>query len=276
MLAAAGGSPSPQDMEQRRKSLEDLAELAAGEPVEVACVEDIDSGLPFGLRRYRPEGATRPLVYLHGGGWTAGGLHTHDSVCRTLAAEGPFEVFAVDYRRAPAHPFPGPIQDAVEAIDWVAAQTGTTPLLAGDSAGGNLAAAAVGQTAIAALLLICPILDLAEESPSRRAYREGHFIAPDAMAADLTCYLQDADPADPRASPLRMPDLTGWPPTFIHVAEFDPFHDEGVALAKRLQAAGVDVRLHEHAGMIHYFYALPRLIPHAGQALAGMAKELRA
>lgn len=274
MLAAAEGAPSPQDIGQRRQSLEDLAALATGEPIEVACVDDIDDALPFGLRRYRPSAGGSPMVYLHGGGWTAGSLNTHDSVCRTLAAEGPFEVFAVDYRQPPEHPFPGPIEDAVQAIDWVAARTGTTPVLAGDSAGGNLAAAAAQQTSVAALLLICPILDLANESASRKAYREGYFIAPEAMAADLDCYLQGSDPASPRASPL-LADLTAWPPTMIHVAEFDPFHDEGVALADRLRAADVPVRLHEHAGMIHYFYALPRLVPHARQALADAAREAR-
>lgn len=275
MLAAAESAPGPQDIEQRRRSLEDLATLASGEPVEVAQVEDLDAGLPFALRRYRAEAAGPPLVYLHGGGWTAGSLHTHDSVCRTLAAEGGFEVFAVDYRRAPEHAFPGPIEDAAQAVEWVAARTGTTPVLAGDSAGGNLAAAVAGMTPLTALLLICPILDLANESASRRAYGEGHFIAPEAMAADLGCYLQGADPADPRASPL-LAEPKDWPQTFIHVAEFDPFHDEGAALAERLDAAGVPVRLHEHAGMIHYFYALPRLIPHARQALAEMAREVRA
>jgi acetyl esterase/lipase len=279
MLAAAGSAPAPQDIDQRRRSLEDLAELATGEPVEVALVENLRTPLPFGLRRYRHETAGPPLVYLHGGGWTAGSLHTHDSVCRTLAAEGPFEVFAVDYRRAPEHPFPGPIQDAVDAVRWVAAHTGTTPVLAGDSAGGNLAAAAAAELrgeGVRALLLICPILDLANQSASRRAYGEGHFIAPEAFAADLGCYLQGADPADPRASPLHAPVISAWPRTFIHVAEFVPFHDEGAALAERLRSADVPVRLHEHAGMIHYFYALPRLIPHARQALAQAARELRA
>lgn len=275
MLAAAESAPAAQDVSQRRQSLEDLATLASGEPVEVALVQDLDAGLGFGLRRYRAEAGGPPMVYLHGGGWTAGSLHTHDSVCRTLAAEGGFEVFAVDYRRAPERPFPGPIEDAVQPVEWVRAQTGTTPVLAGDSAGGNLAAAVAGLTPLAALLLICPILDLANESASRRAYGEGHFIAPDAFAADLQCYLQGADPADPRASPL-LAALRGWPQTFIHVAEFDPFHDEGVALAERLDAAGVPVWLHEHAGMIHYFYALPRLIPYARQALAEMAREVRA
>jgi acetyl esterase len=274
MLAAAESAPAAQDIDQRRRSLEDLATLASDEPVEVAEVEDVDTGLGFGLRRYSPAASGPPLVYLHGGGWTAGSLHTHDSVCRTLA-EGGFEVFAVHYRRAPEHPFPGPIEDVVQAVEWVKARTGTTPVLAGDSAGGNLAAAAAELTPLAALLLICPILDLANESASRRAYREGYFIAPEAMAADLACYLQGADPTDPRASPLLTADLGGWPQTFIHVAEFDPFHDEGVALAERLEAADVAVRLHEHAGMIHYFYALPRLIPHAREAVAEMAREVR-
>jgi acetyl esterase/lipase len=288
MLAAAGDTPSSSEVGERRKSLEDLAGLAAGDPVAVGAIEDIRTQAGLGLRRYSPsEGAAlrTPLVYLHGGGWTAGSLQTHDSVCRTLAAEG-LEVFAVDYRLAPEHPFPAGLSDAVEAVEWVtahAAELGCDAsrlVLAGDSAGANLAAGAVvtmhdaGRRPVAGLLLICPILDLAQQRPSRVAYGDGYFISPQAFGADVAHYLGGADPANPRLSPVNA-DVADWPPSFIHVAEFDPFHDEGVALAERLRAAGVRVELREHAGMIHYFYALPRLIPHAREALAGMARKLR-
>jgi acetyl esterase/lipase len=150
--------------------------------------------------------------------------------------------------------------------------------IAGDSAGGGLAAA-VAQSAerppLALQVLICPILDLAEASGSRREFAEGYFLDAATLAADVADYAGPrADLRDVRLSPLRASTLGGLPPALIHTAEFDPFRDEGEAYARRLSAAGVAVRQTRHDGMIHYFYAMPRPIPHAGEALAAIGGEI--
>jgi acetyl esterase/lipase len=224
------------------------------------------------------------IVYVHGGGWVAGGLATHDGVCRRLAIGSGLKVLAVDYRLAPEHPFPAALEDALAAVRWAGATAeglGCDParlVVAGDSAGAGLAAA-VAQSAdrppVALQLLICPILNLAADSASRRAFAEGYFLDPATMAADLADYCGPAaDRRDPRLSPLLAERLTGLPPALIHTAEYDPFRDEGEAYARRLRDAGVAVRQTRHGGMIHYFYALPRAIPYATEALAGIGAEI--
>ncbi len=291
MLAAGDldGAAIP-SVAERRQSLRDLAELA-GDPIppSLAC-EDLACPLPGGetlaMRRYTPRGAINgpgpALLYLHGGGWVAGDLDTHAGVCAALAQAADCSVFALHYRRPPEHPFPGPMHDALHALAWLRKRAGSLGVdadrigLAGDSAGGNLAAAAAldpRAAGLALLLLICPILDLPRTDGSRAAFARGHFLSADRLAADIEDHLRGADPADPRASPLRAPDLARLPPTLIHAAECDPFRDEALALADRLQAVGVPASATLHPGMIHYFYALPRAIPRARAALAEMGAQ---
>jgi acetyl esterase len=283
MLAATGGGGAV-TLQDRRRSLDSLAQVAAGAPTPMAAVEDLSIPGPGGalpLRRYRAtDAADGTILFLHGGGWVAGGLDTHDGVCRRLAQASGAAVLAVDYRLAPEHPFPAALDDAMAAILWAAGR-GAAFVVAGDSAGANLAAAAClalgGAVKPAALLLLCPILDLARESPSRRAYSEGYFLSADAMARDLADYIPaGADPFDPRLSPLYAPNLSALPPTHLHVAEFDPFRDEGLAFGKKLKAASVDAYVTQHAGMIHYFYALSGAVPYADQALRRIGAEMRA
>jgi acetyl esterase/lipase len=292
-MLAVGGQPgdgvrSPQ---LRRDALRRLAELGAGDPDPSVRAEDLRIGAAgaLGARLYTPPGsAERAIVYLHGGGWVAGDLETHDSLCRILARESAAKVLAVAYRQPPEHPFPAAVDDAVAAFSWARAQAhalGAYPArlaLAGDSAGAGLAAAATAllrdaqAPGPALLLLLCPILDVASELPSRRAFAEGYFLQPAQMAQDLADYLPDpALATDPRVSPLRQPNLAGFPPTHLHLAEFDPFRDEALAYAERLRAAGVPATAQAHAGMIHYFYALPRAIPYARNALAQIGAAVR-
>ena len=293
MLAAgeAAGGPSPSPAE-RRQSLRDLAALA-GDPVPpgVAC-EDLRCPLPDGetlaVRRYTPqtcEGAAPAMLYLHGGGWVAGDLDTHAGVCAALAQAADCSVFALDYRRPPERPFPGPLEDAVDALAWLAREADHLGLdadrlaLAGDSAGANLAAACLlhaGAPKVALQLLICPILDLSCATGSRERFARGFFLSADRLAADAEDYLQGADPCDPRASPLRAASLERAPATLIHAAACDPFRDEALVYALRLQAAGVQASATTHPGMIHYFYALPRAIPYAREALAEMGGQVKA
>jgi acetyl esterase/lipase len=219
-----------------------------------------------------------------GGGGGGASLETHDGVCRRLSNASGCRVIAVDYRLAPEHPFPAALDDArasLEAIHDRAEAFGIDPArlgVAGDSAGGGLAAAVCraardGGPPIAFQLLICPILDVAAESASRVDLAEGYFLNRATLERDLELYAP-LDRADPQVSPLREPDLAGLPPAFIHTAEFDPFRDEGRAYAERLAQAGVAVSETRHEGMIHYFYAMPGVIGRAEAALAGMGEEV--
>ena len=288
--AADSGLHSASD---RRESLRALAELAADPPPsEVACEAlscPATDGADLDIRRYTREavkdGASPAMLYLHGGGWVAGDLDTHHGVCGALAASSGCVVFALAYRRPPEHPFPGPIRDALDALAWLAREAprlGIDPkrlVLAGDSAGANLAAACLVTGAapqVALQLLICPILDLLRRTGSRERFGRGFFLSAERLAFDAEDYLQGADPADPRMSPLRAQDLSHLPPTLIHAAACDPFRDEALAFAERLEAAGVTVRATVHPGMIHYFYALPRAIPYARGALLEMGEEVGA
>jgi acetyl esterase/lipase len=292
MLAAGGGADAGYvTVEQRRRALEDLASWTAGDPPDVSGVKDDVLPGPNGpirMRLYAPLGAAERrlpgMVFFHGGGWVAGSLDTHDGVCRRLANASGCRVVAVDYRLAPEHPFPAAIEDAEAAVHAVADAAEALGIdsahlgVAGDSAGAGLAAAVcqkarVGGPAIAFQLLICPILDVAAESASRIELAEGYFLGRATLERDLELY---APPTldDPRISPLRAQDLTGLPPASIHTAEFDPFRDEGRAYAARLQAAGVAVAETCHEGMIHYFYAMPRVIGHAEAALNAMGENI--
>ena len=287
MLAAVPGGPAVPPVEGRRTALRDLAAIAdtppdpdlARTPVEITA-----EGRTLAGRLYTPaRHASAAIVYVHGGGWTAGDLDTHDAVCSALALGAGLRLLALDYRRPPEHPFPAAIEDTGAAVLWAAANLSDQVVLAGDSAGGAVAAAAAwrlacrGDSPVRRLVLLCPILEIAPTQPSREAFAEGYFLDPARMRADVEAWLGDAARgADPLASPLLIDDLSGFPPTRLHLAEYDPFRDEGVAFADRLRAAGVDASATVHAGMIHYFYALGRAIPAAGPILAGVGREIGA
>ncbi len=294
MTAMASGH-GPGSPAQRRRGLESLRDLAEDEADAAVTAHDLSlegpaSALP--ARLYRPATADTAaplpgLVFLHGGGWVAGDLSTHDGLCRRLCAASGAAILALDYRRPPEHPFPAAFDDALAAIRQTAARAAELGIdagrlgVAGDSVGGGLAAAAAlrlrdeGGPSLALLLLICPILDVPHESASRVALAEGFFLDRATMLADLDDYLGAGDAADPRVSPLLAPDLAGLPPTLIHTAEFDPFRDEAHAFAARLTAAGGRAETTDHAGMIHYFYCLPRAIPHARDAASMIGAQVR-
>ncbi len=289
-LGARAGS-GPVTAAERRRSFRALMALGGGPgpamPVRDASVPGPAGPLP--VRLYAPAEAPAPgLVFFHGGGLVAGDLDTHDALCRRLAAAAGCRVVAVDYRLAPEHPFPAAQEDAVAAVRAVAATTqefGLDPgrlAVGGDSGGATLAAVAAGacrdagEPRLRLLLLLCPVLDLATERPSRVAFGQGYLLDRATMARDLADALPEGvAPSDPRVSPLRAARVEGLPPTVIHTAEFDPLRDEGEAYAARLREAGVPVRHTCHPGLIHHFLALDRLIPAAGPALAGVGAEMR-
>jgi acetyl esterase len=246
----------------------------------------------LGARLYVPFGATVPgplLVYLHGGGWVLGDLDTHDATCRFLAREAGVRVLAVDYRLAPEHPFPAPLDDTVTAVRFAidqAGRLGADPAriaVGGDSAGGNLAAAAARllaraeSPAPAFQLLIYPITDLSRKRPSYQLFREGFFLTESQMDWYRDHYLPAPEAAlDPRASPLLADDLAGLPPSHIAVAGFDVLRDEGEEYANRLRAAGVPVTVSRHTGLVHGFANTVGLGRASPVAMADSVAALRA
>ncbi|MBK5289774.1 MAG: alpha/beta hydrolase, partial [Acidimicrobiia bacterium] len=202
--------------------------------VENAAVPGPAGDIP--IRLYRPEGAaSKPVVvFFHGGGWVLGSLETHDATCRALAKEIDAVIVSVDYRLAPEHRFPAAVEDAYAALSWVHAhadELGGDParlVVAGDSAGGNLAAvmaqlARESGPALAAQLLIYPVTDHEFTSRSMEDNAEGYFLTRDAMRWFYANYLTTAaEGDDARVSPLRAPDLSGLPPAIVLTMEYDP------------------------------------------------------
>jgi acetyl esterase len=228
------------------------------------------------------------LVYFHGGGLVAGSLDTHDPICRSLTAASGCRVLSVDYRLAPEHPFPAAIVDGCRATEWIGLHARTLGIergrlgICGDSAGATLAAvvcqsiSASGEVALACQFLLCPIMDFASESESRRALAHGYLVDRDTLEHDLKYYLAaGGERADPRVSPLRAADVNRLPPTVIHTAEFDPLRDEGRAYADRLRGAGIETLYRCHPGMIHLFYGMRGLIAYAGAAFATIGADIR-
>jgi acetyl esterase/lipase len=206
------------------------------------------------------------LVYFHGGGFVVGDLETHDNVCRFLARQSGARVLAVDYRLAPEHPFPAPIDDALAAFAFAvehAGELGADPTriaVGGDSAGGNLAAgvAAIASSAggprPAFQLLFYPWLDLASERRSYDLFGEGFYLTRSDLRWYRNHYVTDpAQAADPRCSPIAAGELRDAPAAYVATAGFDPLRDEGEAYAQRLREAGVRVALRRHSGLIHGF-----------------------
>jgi acetyl esterase len=265
-----------------RDELVALAESRKDVPLpELASVKDITvdgAAGPIAARLYATGKTPAPtIVYFHGGGWVAGDLFTHERQARTLAREVEAVVVSVDYRRPPETPFPGAFEDCLAATKWAAANVaklGGDPAriaVAGDSAGGNLAAA-VAQACrgngprLAAQFLVYPATDLAgrygvaaenAKYPSRQANAEGYFLTGDSMRFFAGHYLPHAkDSEDPRASPLRSTDLAGLARAVICTAEFDPLRDEGEAYADALKRAGVEVAYFREPGMVHGYFGM--------------------
>ncbi len=290
--ASAGGTLTP---EQGRARIRAGSAAAAGPARPLAAVNDLAIPGPAGqipARFYEPAGLgleQRPLiVYFHGGGWTIGDLETCDGVCRFLASTMPATVLSVDYRLAPEHPFPAAVEDALAAFRWSAvdnARLGVDPAriaVAGDSAGGNLAAAVsllardAGDPLPAMQALIYPVADAVGGHASRDEFAEGFLLT----KADMDWYEHhylppDTDRADPRVSVLRAADLSGLPPAYVATAGFDPLRDEGEAYAGRLEEAGVPVVLRRHPGLIHSFANMTAVSRGAEAAMLELAGAVR-
>jgi acetyl esterase len=270
--------------EAARAQSEANAAALAGGSEEVASTADLEvagvrvrSYLPVGSRA---EGGDLPLlVFIHGGGWVVGSLDTYDGVCRALANRVPCRVVSVDYRLAPEHPFPAAVEDSWAVTRWAFEQSDRVAV-AGDSAGGNLAAVMALRARDAGLPLACqllvyPVTDHSFDTASYSANASGFGLTEAGMRWYWEQYLAGSDGGHPEASPLRAEDLSGAAPALVVVCEYDPLRDEGVAYAERLQAAGVPVRLSEYQGMIHGFFRLGSVMDRAQDVLDESALALR-
>jgi acetyl esterase len=258
-----------------------------GDREPVAAIEDrtiAGTGGPISLRIYRGVGAPNAdapaLLYLHGGGWVVGTLESHDEICRWFANIGACIVFCPDYRLAPEHKFPAGLEDCISALAYVVGQASALGIdpdriaVAGDSAGGNLAAVlsllardGVAQK-ISAQLLLYPNTDAGQTTDSYVRFSQGYGLTASTMRWFRDHYIRDAaDIADWRVSPLRIGNVAGVPPAFVAIAGHDILADEGEAYARRLAEAGVPVALRRWQDQIHGFVSMGRHIASARRAV---------
>lgn len=230
-------------------------------------------------RFYRPTGVDEPapvLLYLHGGGWVLGDIDSYDGVARRLALACRAAVVSLDYRLAPEHRHPAALDDTASAFGWITGHAADLGIdlarigLAGDSAGGHLAAAAALRLAAtgqepAILVLIYAALDLHDE-PGQ----------PEMLTRVIALYAGDHDRDDPEISPLTAPDLDGLPPAIIAAAEHDPLRPQSERFAERLCAAGVNVRHLPGTGLQHGFLGQLGTHPSADQYLADIGAAVAA
>ena len=274
--------PAVMTPQSARDALRALAAArAAIPPPQVLSVSDIKvkgAAGPLAARVYRVSQEKSPtVVFFHGGGWVAGDLETHDRQARLLAIETGAVVVSVDYRRPPETPFPGAFEDAFAALRDVLARIAEFGAdekrvgVAGDSAGGNLAAATAiacrdAGIKLAGQLLAYPVIDVAgnyadaQENarfPSRAENAEGYFLSRAVMQWFAGHYLGDTrQGTDWRVSPLRAKSLAGLAPAVVCTAWFDPLRDEGKAYADALAAAGVTTKYYQGDGLIHGYFGL--------------------
>jgi len=259
------------------------------DPADRVATRDLDAdGVPVRLyRREEAEDGEPVLLFLHGGGYIACSIDSHERLCSRLARLTGCAIVSVGYRLAPEHVFPAAVEDGSTALGWLArtaASLGLDPdriAIGGDSAGGTLATVTAirardgGEPALVHQLLIYPGTDLSGETESQRAFASGYFLDADFAELCIAAYLPDAkDRLHPWASPLRTGSLAGLPPATILTAECDPLRDEGKAYAGRLDAAGVAVDHRMYPGVFHGFASMFGVLPEADQALADAAARL--
>jgi acetyl esterase/lipase len=288
----ASGRPNAHllPVEEARANFEALfAELGPGEEVAATAEHEIHvAGGAIPARSYHPvaERGLPLVVYFHGGGWLLGSVESHDIVCRSLANAANAVVLSVGYRLAPESKFPTAVEDAWAATRWApahAASLGADPsrlAVAGDSAGGNLAAV-VAQLARDAdgpalrfQLLVYPVTTADLEIGFDMEY-EGFFLYRDELKWHQEHYFASSnDGLDPRVSPL-LGDTRRLPPAQIQSAECDPLHPQAERYRDRLLAAGIEVDYRVYPGMIHGYFGLDSVFPIARQAMDDAGTALR-
>jgi acetyl esterase len=289
-MAAAGGPPFWELTPEQARAVVAANNANIGPGPAVESVRDVvipaqAGGIP--ARVYSPvPDAPGVVVYYHGGGWVVGSVEGWDASVRALAVASGCDVVSVDYRLAPEHIFPAAADDAYDALVWAAGSlAGGRPLVvAGDSAGGNLAAVTalrardLGGPPISLQLLVYPVTDHDLDRPSYHEYDGREFIV---NRRDMVWYWDHytPDPAvrgNPYASPLRASDMSGLPPAYLVTAEHDPLRDEGFAYAERLKAARVPVEHRHYGSQIHGFFSFVNLLDDADKSVADAGAAIRA
>lgn len=266
-MAAAGVPPLSEGTPEIARANYDAA--AKPVPEDVARVEDqeipgLGGAVPVRIYASTYDEALPIVVFFHGGGWVLSDIDGHDSLARRLALRSGAIIVSVGYRLAPEHPFPAPFDDAWSVTTWLAAngaQIGGDPArvaVAGDSAGGNLAAAVALRARdeglrLAFQLLIYPCIEIDADTESMRTNATGYHLAAADMAWFWDHYVPSEHRNNPYAVPARASDLTGLAPALVQTAEFDPLRDEGEQWAVRLREAGVPVTMTRYDGVIHGF-----------------------
>ena len=299
LLAMLASAPGPQmhevDPATARAMMLQMGQLTELPRGPLARVEEISipspAGHPIRARLYSDAAhaeAGPVLLYYHGGGWVIGDLETHDSLCAEIARVLGMTVLSIDYRLAPEHRFPAATEDCLAATRWAAGSPGAIPhavtgiVVAGDSAGGNLAAVVAQQLGsslavpILAQWLIYPGVDMTASGGSMHEFAEGYLLTRAGMQWFTEHYMGETpDFAHAYASPLAA-DLVGQPPALVFTCGLDPLRDQGRAYAAKLAQAGVGVRFREAPGQIHGCFTLRAAIPSTQGDLHACIADLKA
>lgn len=246
--------------------------------IEYASVAGRSCDIP--VKRFSPKSprpSATPILFIHGGGWIAGGVDSLDYLCTNLCDRIGTVVTAVGYRLAPEHPFPAALEDCEDVLNSLLANSPSVDVV-GDSAGGNLGAALClrlrGRELIRRQVIIYPFLDLTMASPSIDPPRQGMSRATGQLIVDAYRGAVSAD--DPLISPLHAKDFSGLPPAVIVTADCDPLRDDGFRYADLLREAGVPVRFENYLGMPHAFLSLASLCAAAPLCIDMLVEELSA
>jgi acetyl esterase len=276
--------------EANRRGVERDSHLVAGCREKVFATADINVRDGLAVRLYRPsdQSGLPVILYMHGGGWIVGSIATHDNICRKLANRARAIVVSVGYRLAPENKFPAALEDVYTTLCWVfskAVSFGGDPgrlAVAGDSAGGNLAAAVClvtrdrGGPPLRFQTLVYPGVDASNlDRESYRLNGKGYYLTRKIIERVTPLYINEpADVLNPYVSPLLSENFSGLPPGLVITAEFDPLRSEGEAYAARLSSEGIPCRAHRYNGMIHGFVSFSGLLPQADRAIGEMAAAL--
>ncbi len=291
-VIAASGEPhlSTLSVAEARERVR-AALVTKGRQLSLASVVDLSLPTPGGPRRlrlYRPvEGRLPVALFLHGGGWTVNDVDTHDELCRRLAKRSGWALASLDYRRAPEHTHPAPLEDAHVAYRWlldnadsIGCDTASVALV-GESSGGTIAAGLslllrdLGAPLPCYQVLAYPVTDGFDRWPSYTGRGSGYILDRPLMQWYFShCAAPGTDPDAPYFVPLAIEDHSGLPPTFILTAEFDPLRDEGLEYARRLKDAGVAVEHVHAADQMHGFLLLGRVLPTAAALIDRTADAL--
>ncbi|MCS3507076.1 alpha/beta hydrolase [Achromobacter sp. JUb104] len=294
-LVRLSSASTPLVLQEIRAATEVGLRALQGETEPVDAITDFQAmchdGQPLRIRAYTPAGcgaetAMPAIVFAHGGGWFQCSLDLYDNPCRALANATGCKVYSVDYRLAPEHKFPVPVEDVYAGLQWVSVNADMLGIdrqriaVCGDSAGGNLAAAVSimardrGGPPVAHQLLFYPVMDYAFTTQSYQDYGRNFFLTEEVMRyCWFTYLLNESDGASPYASPLRVETVAGLPAATVLVSEYDPLRDEGEAYAQRLRDGGVASETHRLPGMVHACIHMVGLTPAARRLfdLAGSA-----